>query len=73
LTYHVVSGKYTINDLSDGQKLPTVQGWMITITKSNGKIMITDEKWGISTVITSDVLQKNGVAHVIDTVLMPSK
>jgi uncharacterized surface protein with fasciclin (FAS1) repeats len=26
LTYHVVSGKYTINDLSDGQKLPTVQG-----------------------------------------------
>ena len=73
LTYHVVSGKYSVGDLKDGQMLTTVQGEKITIKKSSDKVMIMDAKGGTSTIITSDVYQSNGVAHVIDTVLMPSK
>ena len=71
LTYHVVSGKYTASDLTDGQILTSVQGGKLTINKKDWKVMITDEKWWVSNVIVSDVLQKNGVAHVVDTVLMP--
>ena len=37
-----------------------------------GKLVLTDEKGGTSTVTTADVYQSNGVAHVIDTVLMPN-
>jgi uncharacterized surface protein with fasciclin (FAS1) repeats len=39
---------------------------------SAGKLTITDAKGGTSTVTINDVLQSNGVIHVIDTVLLPS-
>jgi len=71
LTYHVVSGRFLAGDLKDAQKLKTVQGEVITVMKSGDKVMLKDAKGGISTVTTADVLQSNGVAHIIDTVLMP--
>ncbi len=37
-----------------------------------GKLILTDEKGGMSTVTIKDVFQKNGVIPVIDTVLMPN-
>lgn len=67
LTYHVVAGRYTSADLTDGQKLKTVQGEEITITKKDGKIMVN----GSATVETADVISSNGVTFVIDGVLMP--
>jgi len=36
-----------------------------------GKIMLTDAKGGMSTVTIANVMQSNGVIHVVDTVLMP--
>ena len=36
-----------------------------------GKLMLTDAKGGMSTVSIKDVIQSNGVIHVVDTVLMP--
>ena len=66
LTFHVVSGKFDTNSLKDGQKLKTVQGGILTVSKKNGMTMINGVK-----IITPDVYQSNGVAHVIDTVLMP--
>lgn len=36
-----------------------------------GKLVLTDEKGGMSTVTIANVMQKNGVIHVVDTVLMP--
>ena len=57
----------------DEQVLTTVQGEKITVKKSGGKTMLMDAKGNMSTIITPDVYQSNGVAHVIDTVLMPSK
>ena len=71
LTYHVVSGKYLTSDLTDGQVLTTVQGGKLTIKKTGNQVMIMDESGGTSTIQTADVVQSNGVAHVIDTVLMP--
>ena len=78
LTYHVVAGKMTSKDLMKAIKkgggkaeLKTVQGETLTATASGGKIMLTDAKGGMSTVTIADVIQSNGVIHVVDTVLMP--
>ena len=78
LTYPVVAGKLTAADISAKIKagngkaeLTTVQGEKLTAMESGGKIMLTDAKGGTSTVTQGDVMQSNGVVHVVDTVLMP--
>ena len=72
LTYHVVSGRYVAADFKDGMMLKTVQGQNLTVKVSAGKVMLMDSKGGLSTVTQADVMQSNGVAHVVDTVLMPN-
>ena len=67
LTYHVVSGIYKTSDLKDGQMLKTVNGKELKISNKNGMVMVND-----AMIKTPNVLQSNGVAHVIDTVLIPS-
>lgn len=67
LTYHVVAGRYLAADLKDGQKLKTVQGQELTISKKDGKIIVN----GSAAVETADVISSNGVTFVIDGVLMP--
>ncbi len=67
LTYHVVSGRYLAKDLKDGMTLKTVQGQTLTIGNKNGQITVN----GSAMVQTKDVVSKNGVTFVIDSVLMP--
>jgi len=67
LKYHVVSGRYTSADLTNGMKLKTVQGEEITMTQKDGKWWIN----GTAMVETPDVISSNGVTFVIDSVLMP--
>jgi uncharacterized surface protein with fasciclin (FAS1) repeats len=78
LTYHVVPGRMTAKDVAKAIKagggkatLTTVQGGTLTASMMGNKIMLTDAKGGMSHVTQGDVLQSNGVIHVVDTVLMP--
>lgn len=78
LTYHVVSGNMDAAALSAAieagkgkAELTTVAGGKLTATKEGDAIVLTDAKGGKSTVTQPDVTQSNGVAHVIDSVLMP--
>jgi uncharacterized surface protein with fasciclin (FAS1) repeats len=78
LTYHVVAGKISSKELAKMIKkgggkatLKTVQGEDLTASMMGSQIMLTDAKGGMSTITTPDVFQSNGVAHVIDTVVMP--
>ena len=71
LTYHVVPGKLTASDLKDGSKLKTVSGGELTVMSKGGKVTLTDAKGGKSNVTIANVMQSNGVIHVVDTVLMP--
>ncbi|MBC6607424.1 fasciclin domain-containing protein [Hymenobacter sp. BT188] len=73
LTYHVVPGAVRAADLQNGQTLTTVQGETLTVMKSGTSVMLKDAKGGMATVTTADVISSNGVTHVIDSVLMPSK
>lgn len=78
LTYHVVPGRMTAKDLAAAIKkgggkatLTTVQGGTLTAAMMGDKVMLTDAKGGMSHVTQADVMQSNGVIHVVDTVLMP--
>ena len=78
LTYHVVAGKLTATDIvaaikAGGGKatLTTVAGEKISARLSGNNVVITDGKGGQSAVTTADVMQSNGVVHVIDSVLLP--
>jgi uncharacterized surface protein with fasciclin (FAS1) repeats len=78
LTYHVVAGRLTAADIkakikAGGGKavLTTVEGGTLTATMSGAHLILTDEKGGMSTVTIPNVMQSNGVIHVVDTVLMP--
>ena len=71
LTYHVVPGRLTAAELKNGQTLTTVQGETLTVSKSGRHVTLTDAKGGKSRVTIADVMQSNGVVHVVDTVLMP--
>jgi uncharacterized surface protein with fasciclin (FAS1) repeats len=79
LTYHVVSGRLNTADIEkqikDGggkAELKTVGGGMLTAMKHGGKIVLHDEKGGMSTITIPNVYQSNGVIQVVDTVLMPN-
>lgn len=79
LTYHVVSGRYTAERLmsmikTGGGKatLTTVEGEPLTVMQQGSTLWITDAKGEHAQVTMGDVMQSNGVIHVVDTVLMPS-
>ncbi|MCA9344817.1 fasciclin domain-containing protein [Candidatus Saccharibacteria bacterium] len=71
LTYHVVAGNVMASDLSDGQKIKTVNGEELTVKIANGNVYIVDAKGGEALVTTADVKADNGVVHIVDAVLLP--
>ena len=78
LTYHVVAGKMDAAALSKAiaagkgkATLKTVAGGNLTATAMGGNVMVTDEKGGSAKVTIADVVQSNGVIHVVDKVLLP--
>ena len=73
LTYPVVAGKMNSGAIKMGggkAQLKTVAGGTLTATMSDGKLMLTDEKGGTSTVTIANVMQSNGVIHVVDTLFV---
>lgn len=78
LTYHVVATRALsdaimkmVKDDGGAHPVKTVSGDMLTVKTKGGKITITDESGQTATVTIADVVQSNGVIHVIDTVLLP--
>ncbi|KXU86491.1 fasciclin [Paraburkholderia monticola] len=78
LTYHVVPGRLTARDLAmavdqGGGKasLKTVEGDSLIVSKDASGWAITDDKGDVAHVTIGDVMQSNGVIHVVDTVLLP--
>jgi uncharacterized surface protein with fasciclin (FAS1) repeats len=79
LTYHVVPGRYTPKDImdmikKDGGKtmLKTVEGEELTFESKDGSLWVWDAKGNAAKITIKNVMQSNGVIHVIDTVLLPS-
>ncbi|CAB9504379.1 beta-induced protein ig-h3 [Seminavis robusta] len=66
LGYHVVEGLYVSSFITEDMKALTINGESINVT-SIDPTMINGE----ATVIAADVLADNGVAHMIDELLLP--
>ena len=66
LTYHVLPGKVTSDQITNGQTAQTVEGQSVTFAVNGNSVKVND-----ANVVQADVLASNGVIHAIDTVLMP--
>jgi uncharacterized surface protein with fasciclin (FAS1) repeats len=66
LTYHVVGAEAFAAELSDGQRIPTVNGGSVRVTINDDGVFIDDAQ-----VTITDIEAENGVVHVINAVLMP--
>ena len=78
LTCHVIAAKALSTDIvgmveADGGEhvADTVGGCKLTLKAADGKVTITDENGTVANVTIADVIQPNGVIHVIDAVLTP--
>lgn len=78
LTYHVVAGSWDsrsidklIKEGNGKAEVNTVAGGKLWILMEGKDIIVQDEKMGKAKVTIKDVYQKNGVIHVIDSVLLP--
>jgi uncharacterized surface protein with fasciclin (FAS1) repeats len=79
LTYHVLPGRYTAAKLKGeivagggSAMLKTVNGETLTATMDGNDIVLKDGKGGMAHVTIANVMQSNGVIHVIDSVLLPN-
>ena len=79
LTCHVVGAKALAADVQkmvadDGgmHVIKTVGGCEFTAMVEDGMVKIKDGQGNVATVTVADVVQSNGVIHVIDTVLLPA-
>jgi uncharacterized surface protein with fasciclin (FAS1) repeats len=79
LTYHVVPGKLSTGDImklikaGNGKaELKTVSGGSLWAMAHDGKIVLHDERGGMSTITIANVFQSNGVIQVVDSVILPN-
>jgi uncharacterized surface protein with fasciclin (FAS1) repeats len=78
LTYHVVAGNLNaaavikaITAAKGSLSIKTVSGGTLVASIKDGKVILTDENGGVSTVVATDLGASNGVIHVIDSVVLP--
>ena len=78
LTYHVVAGSFNaaavVKAITDGGgkvTLKTVSGGNLVASIKEGKVILTDERGGVATVVATDLAASNGIIHVLDIVVLP--
>jgi uncharacterized surface protein with fasciclin (FAS1) repeats len=67
LTYHVLAGKYTADDVMGSSRITTLEGGDLSVDASDG--VKVDE----AHVTQADIMADNGVIHEIDQVILPER
>lgn len=80
LTCHVIAANVMASDVmgmieDDGgaHDVGTAGPCKLVATSQDGKVMFTDENGTVATVTQADVVQSNGIIHVVDAVLLPKQ
>lgn len=78
LTYHVIPGRFAAQQIAamaarhgGTATLKTAEGENLMFQKDGGSWWVIDAKGGKARITIPNVMQSNGVIHVVDTVLMP--
>lgn len=78
LNYHVVAGEFLAKDVinaiksSNGKfEIKTVSGDRLIASLQGDTVILTDETGAKAAVLQTDIEASNGVAHVIDSVVLP--
>jgi uncharacterized surface protein with fasciclin (FAS1) repeats len=78
LGYHVVAGRITLADIKQAiasgngrVRLTTLEGDALTLTLLNDALLITDVNGNKSYVEQPDLMEANGVIHVVNGVMIP--
>ncbi len=66
LKYHVIPGRFYADQVVKLEKAPTLLGQEVAIKVDGRKVMV-----GGANVVKTDIEAKNGVVHVIDSVILP--
>ena len=67
LTYHVVSGRLDAAAVTKSHGADTLAGDRVEFKVADGAVQV-----GSATVVKADISTKNGIIHVIDSVLIPN-
>merc|ERR1712151_906680 len=71
LTYHVLPEQVLSTDLKFFQRVATVEGKNVHVIKSKSGVYVGPSTKELKKVVGADNLASNGVAHIIDGVLLP--
>ena len=66
LTYHVVPGRVTADEVVNLDSAKTLNGRSLKISSKDGAVMVDAAR-----VTATDIMASNGVIHTIDTVVLP--
>jgi len=66
LTYHVVPGRVTADQVVNLDSAKTLNGRSLKISSKDGNVMVDAAR-----VTATDIMASNGVIHTIDTVVLP--
>ena len=66
LTYHIVSGKYTAEEIREMETLSTENGKSLTIALDEGQTVVDNGKF-----VKPNIECTNGIIHIIDNVFQP--
>ena len=65
LTYHLIAGKLMTADVKNSN-VPTVQGANVALSRAGDFVTVEE-----ALVLTPDFSARNGVVHIVDSVLLP--
>merc|ERR1711904_28279 len=71
LTYHVLPAQVLSTDLKFFQSVATVEGKNVHVVRTSKGVYVGPSIKELKSVVSADNLASNGVAHVIDGVLLP--
>jgi uncharacterized surface protein with fasciclin (FAS1) repeats len=71
LTFHVIPAQVLSTDLKAAQSVGTIEGKSLDVFKTDRGVFVGADKKSLKQVTSADNIASNGVAHIIDGVMLP--